>query len=407
MFFYNNVIKALNSGVNTMDELIKSMDGAFILEIYKILLQLQQDQNSQFSQIAEKILKEFSNGFDEREYKRYIENINYLPIPHILDSDWRFTPKTTKFLCDYLKKILKPLNNLILIGVPSLFLLLNENKELIDMATLLIERNNISQNVTGNPNIICGDIRNVRLYNCADVVLCDPPWYLESTKYFLDAAQAMLHKNGLLLMIVPPKGVRFSVENEYFELIKYANDQGLSYTQTLERALDYVTPPFEMNTLINAGLNSFPINWRKGNLMVFTKNNCTNKTLALSTEIYQSEWLEVQIQNVRFKVRDYTVPNQLKAIEHLCENDIYPTVSMQLSLKKEVNIWTSGNRVYRCKTPFLFRTALSLIQTQGFARNNIFSVLNKTEETLAYVDLIEFIVKTEDSEYAHYWSKRC
>ena len=80
---------------------------------------------------------------------------------------------------------------------------------------------------------------------------------------------------------------------------------------------------------------------------------------------------------------------------------------MQLSLKEEVNIWTSGNRVYRCKNPFLFRTALSLVQTQGFARNNIFAVLNKTSETVEYLDLIEYIVRTEESEYAHYWSKRC
>ena len=407
MFFYNNVIKTLNAGANTIDDLIKSMDGAFILEIYRVLKQIQQDNANPFSKLAEKLLKELSKDFDRNEYKKHIEKINYLPIPHILDSDWRFTSKTTKFLCKYLKEILKPQNNLILIGVPSLFLLLNENKELIDTATLLIERNNIAQNMTGNPNIICGDIRNVRLYNCADVVLCDPPWYLESTKYFLDAACAMLHKDGILLMIVPPKGVRSSVENEYRELIDYANNQGLSYTKILDRALDYVTPPFEMNTLINAGLKNFPIDWRSGSMMVFTKKDTIPKTNAVSTEPYKSEWLEIQVQNVRFKVRDYTVPDQLKAIEHLCENDIYPTVSMQLNLKNDVNIWTSGNRVYRCKSPFLFRTALSLVQTQGFARNNIFAVLNKTEETIEYLDLIESIVRTEESEYAHYWSKRC
>lgn len=407
MFFYNNVIKALKTGVSTVEELIKSMDGAFILEIYRVLLQIQQEETNPFSQVSEKLLSELSKEFDKHEYERQIEKINYLPIPHILDSDWRFTSNTTKFLCKYLKNILKPQNNLILIGVPSLFLLLNENKELVEMATLLIERNNIAQNMTGNPNIICGDIRNVRLYNCADVVLCDPPWYLDSTKYFLDAAQAMLHKDGILLMIVPPKGVRNSVEKEYSELINYADGQGLRFVEILNGALNYVTPPFEMNTIINAGVKSFPVDWRRGSMMVFTKKDTISKASTVSTELYQSEWLEVQVQNVRFKVRDYTDSHQLKPIEHLCKNDIYPTVSMQLNLKNDVNIWTSGNRVYRCKNPFLFRTALSLVQTQGFARNNIFAVLNKTEETMEYLDLIEYIVKTEDSEYAHYWSMRC
>jgi len=409
-FFEKTVVSALDEGVSSISDLIDAADGAFILEIYNVLKKIvtescDSDNNKDIS-IAKKILKEFTNKFNTVEYKKQTERINYLPIPHILDSDWRFTSQTTKYLGEYVKKLLKPQSNLILIGVPSLFLLLNENKTLIDSATLLIERNNIARNFTGNPNIICGDVRNVRLYNCSDAILCDPPWYIEATKYFLDSAQAMLKKDGVLLMIVPPKGVRPSVEEEYKQLIEYAAERKLNFSKILNNSLNYVTPPFEINTLKNEGITSFPLDWRKGSIMIFTKEQDTALSSELPTENKQTEWLDSEIQNIRFKVRDYVDPDQKKPIDHLCKNDIYPTVSMRLELKNNVNIWTSGNRVYRCKTPVLFRMTLAMVHTHGFSRSKIYSVLNETEETKAYLDLIEKIVKIEEKEYGRFWSKK-
>ena len=77
-----------------------------------------------------------------------------------------------------------------------------------------------------------------------------------------------------------------------------------------------------------------------------------------------SAWVEVSIDGVRIRVRQrdgegFANP-QLKK---LVTDDVLPTVSRRDSRRQQVDIWTSGNRVYRCDGTHILTALLHAIES--------------------------------------------
>jgi hypothetical protein len=118
-----------------------------------------------------------------------------------------------------------------------------------------------------------------------------------------------------------------------------------------------------------------------------------------------NDWEDFSIKNIRFKVKNEET-NQEENITHLCLNDIYPSVSMRLEIKNQANVWTSGNRIFKCKNPRLFATVLKEIDAFGFDnRQDVVKKHNGIEEKEVsdYVFLIKDIVDQEMEEYGYLW----
>lgn len=404
-FFENKVYNILDN-VETelnLNEVISMSQGMYVKEIYSALESYIR-KNKKNKKIAQKVFLEMSLPFN---YKKYVEIINkskYLPIPHILDSDWRFTVESAKYLVDTINNnISKGKVNLVLIGTPSLFLMLNSDYSNNNLNTLLIEKNDIKYFNNINYNIITNDVSKVTLEDYADVIVCDPPWYMDVITKFIESAQKMLRINSKLILVVPPEGVREGIQEEYKKIICKAEELGFKYCSFIKETVSYVSPPFEVKALEVKNITNYPIDWRKGSLMIFEKKD--NKVIdnIESNQKTHTIWKEAVISNVRFKVKCEKI-DQKENIYHLIENDIYPTVSMRNDLCNSVNVWTSGNRIYSCNDTFLFYRIINQISKIGKLTDKYLDEIDgNLDEKRDYYNLIAHIVNVEREEYAKIW----
>lgn len=396
-----DIIDNANDSMN-LNLLIEHSHGMYIKEIYMALLTYIKSEQKNMA-IAESIIEELAQPFDFDNYTSMVNRAKYLPIPHILDSDWRFTVESTYILTQLIQEHSSvKRGNLVMIGTPSLFLMLNSHPDICNYNTMLIEKNNIKYFQPVSSNIITNDVSKVSLEDYADVIVCDPPWYMDAIKMFIQSSQRMLRKNALLVIVVPPEGVRDGIREEYQQIIHTAKTLGFSYCSMFEEILSYVSPPFEVKALETKGITNYPIDWRKGTVMLFRKVEVKEVTGIKSNLSDETVWQEAVISNVRIKVKLETV-FQDEIINHIAHNDVYPTVSMRNSLCKRVNVWTSGNRVYRCKNTYLFYKVLDQISKIGLTNKYLDEIEGESQEKEEYYKLISDIVKWEREEYAKIW----
>ena len=403
-FFEMEIYKLVDNADNRMklDLLIKQSHGMYIKEIYMALVSYIKSGHKNVA-IAQSIIEELIEPFDFANYGAIINKAKYLPIPHILDSDWRFTVESANVLIKLIQENSSfKRGNLVLIGTPSLFLMLNSHSDFICYNTILIEKNNIKYFQTISSNIITNDVTKVTLEDYADVIVCDPPWYMDAIKMFIQSAQRMLRKNARLIIVVPPEGVREGIKDEYCQIIRMAETLGFMYCSMSEEIVSYISPPFEVKALETRGITNYPIDWRKGSVMIFRKVDYKEITEIVSNLTDNVVWQEAIVLNVRIKVK-LEVVAQEELINHIVANDIYPTVSMRNDLCKQVNVWTSGNRVYTCKNTYLFYKVLDQISKVGLNNKYLEEIEGDSKEKEEYFKLISNIVQLEREEYAKLW----
>jgi hypothetical protein len=406
-FFEKIVLEKLSQYNGSLFNFLNLFKGLYIGEIYNILLDIKNQKIKTIEQSkfkSSEFIKEFQLPFDLLEYKTMLHEINYFPVPHILDSDWRFTRNSSFRLLEKIKEYSKKTtDNFIMIGAPSIFSLL-ENRIDANFAKLLIDQNYIySGNIRKN-NIICNDIGSFELYDFTDIILCDPPWYLPAIKNFIKKSFMMMRFNSFLFIALPPVEVRETIEEEYKEIDSFSKNLGLELISEDDSTIEYVSPPFEVNSLLSLGITHFPINWRKGKLRIYKKNNNIINKMENSNIIYPDKWYDVTINNVRIKTR--IIKNEsykpLKCIiSSIVKNDIFPTVSMRTGKQNEVDIWTSGNRVYKCSNNQDFISICKSISQSGI--DNFRSILN--DDNMDVIMLLNDLVSKENEEYADVWSK--
>jgi hypothetical protein len=71
------------------------------------------------------------------------------------------------------------------------------------------------------------------------------------------------------------------------------------------------------------------------------------------------EWSEAELYGTRFRFRlrgqtGFDDPS----LRHLIKGDVLPSVSRRVDLRETVDVWSSGNRVFRCLAPRILQTVV-------------------------------------------------
>ncbi len=207
----------------------------------------------------------------------------------------------------------------------------------------------LSENVI----VVDSDVSKLKDYSVqADIIIMDPPWYLECYKLFMNIAYLISNPNAIVLSVMPPITTRPTVKDEYEKLEEYLKELGICIIEYKSNVIEYQMPPFERNTLRINGIVNIPDNWRTGDLLIAIKKlQIADQRLLIHQINNDKMWWEFDCGTVRIK---YCIPNELKItsgfieLRSIYEGDIYPSVSRRFKGNTAINVWTSGNRVYIC-----------------------------------------------------------
>jgi hypothetical protein len=201
----------------------------------------------------------------------------------------------------------------------------------------------------------------------AEVIVADPPWYPDYFRSFLWAAASLSAPGARVLLGVPALGTRPGIEDEWHSLVTWAGAVGLELTAIDIIATEYLTPPFERNALRAVGINNVPARWRRASIAEFRRVGRCSVERPLPP--IEDLWSEVTTGRVRWRLRNrvaargpgpqFTSPELLP----LVEGDVQPNISRQDTLRHVIDVWTSGNRIFRCENLKMLRFLLLALQS--------------------------------------------
>ena len=395
------IIGAIQRGVSSFEELIKALPGVYPAVALEVLQGL-----------ADR------SGFDGADIKRLaldakttnnpcLEAVAVkLPAPHPLDFSWWFDSTTTYKLCDLALSIAGSDDSIVLLGTPRIFMELSaleprRNLLLVDSDPLIATRLE-SRHACQSIQIL--DVTRDALPQCrGKLVIADPPWYEDEICSFLWSASFLANVGGNIVVTLPTLGTRPGILAERKRILKWAMQLGLKLWNLEESALAYLSSPFEINALAAYGIRNVPLNWRRGTFAIFEKTQPIS--FSRPSRARAEIWKEKAIGDVRIRVRKA----ELNAwgsplLQRLVAGDILPTVSRRDPRRDLVDVWTSGNRVFRCAGGFVLTQILAAIAVGSSAQSAVASALrrsltsNEAEQVSCAVRAVEELVLTERRE---------
>ena len=284
--------------------------------------------------------------------------LGLLPTPHLLDAAWWFDAVTVEaFRADI--EALPRQAAVVFLGTPSLFLDTWQRDE--SRSSHLVDRDRAIQKRL--PVGLRSRMDSINLLNevprlgHADLVVADPPWYVEETMAFLRAGQAISRVGAQVQICLPPKGTRPTIEQERKELFDWATTGGLRLKRVLEGRVRYESPPFERNVFRSTG-QPLDQQSRVGDLAIFDVEHSSGLTLRSRTAVV--EWEDYTLLDVRWRVREESREGEGSPVLTtlgFC-NDVFPSCSKRHGDREKPVVWTSGNRTFCCENPRRFLAIL-------------------------------------------------
>jgi hypothetical protein len=285
-------------------------------------------------------------------------------IEHPLDFEWRFTREGVARICEEIEKLgLEPRSEVLCIGCPSVYSLGKEN--LGRLSFQLWDKNAPTGGQIEEAREICRvDMNNAASpFPSVATVVIDPPWYPEFYQLFIWAGFHCLPAGGSMLLSFPPQGTRPSVVEDLNALIKWCSMRGLVLEERKPCSLPYRSPLFEVNALKGQGVSNFPLNWRRGDLLLLKKQ--TSKSFDKPKCSLPSEkWEEIKVRASRVRV------HQGRKIHGAIfrpagESEVLPSVSSKQLARRRANVVTSGNRFFCTSVPEEVLDCLAAIDASG------------------------------------------
>ena len=363
--FYNEIDKIIFGLVR------KNPDFYFLMKvrtgIHPIDIKLSLERLRKRKRISSTIYRKVMRSAKDKG-KVVAENDNLLPVPHLLDYDWRFSAQGNEKMFSLINRYCKKDDTtIVFVGTPSLFKMYFSKGDLKNRY-ILIDKNadkhiryitRYSQNFSYiKYDIIDGKPLNMQ----ADLVVMDPPWYLNYYKMFFRFAASILSVDGRIICVLPPKYTRSNTDEELKVLKHYIYDFGIIPEHYFKNAVSYNTPPFERNVLKANGIYCLPKGWRTGDVLI-AKRKYNKLIFATDLRYEKSKWEEISIGEVRYKLKtnqNLEIKSFDLVVEKVYDNNIYPYVKRSVSKsEKKINVWTSGNRVFYCNNiPLLYYVLL-------------------------------------------------
>lgn len=333
-----------------------------------------------------------------------------LPTPHPLAFDWRFTRETADKLLERAVALTDPSESIALLGAPTVYFLAELQEaprrfNLLDQNCSLADH--MPQSPLGSTFHCCDLVQDMLDLPPVNVVLADPPWYEGDVLGFLRASAQICADRGTVLLSFGPDGMRPGIPEERERIMAGAEEMGLKYVGIERLALSYATPFFERNALVAAQFKYVPSNWRRGDLLVFKKEGYAQSDKG-SSIVEDSAWSQADVRGVGFWIRrncrrGFTDPRLLP----LVPGDILPTVSRRDIRRESAEVWTTGNRIYRCCGSHILSIILHAIEV---ARDPIEAIQQSLRRSLYdfEITLVELSIaqvgKIVETERQEMWS---
>ncbi|MCG6190202.1 hypothetical protein [Maribellus maritimus] len=331
--------------------------------------------------------------------KKYMGHFDFLQTPHPLDYEWRNTTSTLKYLVGLISKYNEINDSVLLLGMPTLFasacqMDIPQMVSLIESNTPIVESLKKYHNYKFNlfeKNIFEIDPNHFKRYYS---VFMDPPWYYDHFINFIWFATQVVDLGGLIFISLPPLNTRPELDKERMKLLNFCSELGLCLEELYAQKLEYAMPFFEYNAMRAAGVSNLYPFWRKGDLAIFRKLHSTIIKRPETVKTKVDIWKEIDIDGVRlrFKFAKKQEPSSQTKIQHLVEGDILPTVSSRHPIRKEANMWTSGNRIFQVSNSLKLYTDINNILLKNYEAETI-------NDSLKF---IKFLVDLERKEFSNY-----
>jgi hypothetical protein len=354
-------------GVRVFPELVQSLPGVYPADAFRAVERLQHELP----------------GWQMSGIPSIAPALDDWPVEHPLDFDWRFTPEAVRLLIDRCQRTTS--DSVAFLGAPSLareaaasgwpvdVSLFDQNPALVQaiQASFPVTTASCIDLVWGEP---------VAPGNFA-IAVADPPWYSEHIAAFLWAASRLIRVGGRVVLSLPPEGTRPGIRAERDEVFALATALGLRLVSVEPSTLVYRTPPFEKNALAARGIPAVPWDWRRGDLAEFV---AVAKILVDRPipPIPQVAWDEESVGVVRIKCRvcpdsDFRDPRLSSAVP----GDMLTTVSRRDPARVAVDVWTCGNRIFRCAGTRVFLAIVSALGRRGDVESAVAAAIKRNLST--------------------------
>ena len=330
-----------------------------------------------------------------------------LPIPNPLAFDWRYTRDTAGELLERIVESTDPTEMVGLLGSPSVYKMAAIRKAPRQFI-LLDQGGSLS---IGDPQPLAGSIfrRCDMQHDAIDLpavqaVLADPPWYEGETLAFLRTAARICSDRGKVLLSSAPDGVRPGIREERERIISGAAELGLRFLGAERCVLSYATPFFEHNALRAAGFAHVAPNWRRGDLLIFERTGGSFSG-PMNSITHSVEWAQADVRGTTIWVRSKDQQGFIDPrLVPLVPGDILPTVSRRDESHEAADVWTAGNRIYRCDGYHILSVILNAI---GVSEAPLEAVERRLQRPLDHLEAakvessfvqVERIIQTELQE---------
>jgi hypothetical protein len=396
---------AVRTGLSTFAELLAQLPGVYPSAALQALDRIQRDARIDASRVA------LFRRDAETSRAAPARAPDFLPLPHPLDFEWRFTPDSAEHVLTTAQALTRPGQSIVFFGTPRVAV--EAITKTIDRPMTFIGEDNPVTNAIIAMNQLHGGPLTVRVIKAtagmlpnAGVVVVDPPWYFDFIRPMLAAATSACRDGGHVLMSLLPEGTRPGARHDRDRLIAYARRLGLHPARVEVNGLAYDMPFFESNALGAAGVRGVPPQWRRADLLVLEKSGGTSASAMVAPRV--KPWREISVGRMRLFIAETSVPAPLAStplvgsvLARIVPGDVLPTVSRRDSRRRRARVWTSGNRIFHSPRPDLVVAAALHAAENAMAsiHERHFSNSERDEVTRLSYDVLTLAAKEEAEEH--------
>lgn len=326
------------------------------------------------------------------------------PIAHPLEFDWRFTPETAGGLAARVAADTSAGESILYLGAPTVFDLASSrfsdrHHTLLDMSRRRLPVRRPGADVY--PVDLLDD--ELPVLRPAAAAIADPPWYPEHMTAFLHAASSLLAAGGSVIASFPPLLTRPGAAAERARILQESVRAGLVVTDVQPLILRYRTPPFERAAFAAAGVGGVPDAWRRGDMLVLSKEREPAPRPAVA--IKQERWIFFEIDEIPIAVHGSAAAARCVPTRLLEARGTLASVSRRDPARRDAVLWSSRNRIYRSAAPALVAEVTAALATKADPVVAVESLLGRSigaaeqEAVSAATNQLSDLVRLERQEH--------
>lgn len=339
----NNNIPDDSEEIN-FSKLLKKMKGIFPVELYNLIKEYKPALKLTFEDEEHSTKRYENNG-----WHKIAEEIN-LPTPHLANYEWRYTEESANKIVDYILNTENKKINICCLGTPTIALelinrghfvtLLDINNPLIDCIKKIYDETKI-ECITYDAQ------KNIpqRLINKFDIILINPPWYLDYYELFISRALQLMKEEGgeIILPFFQPLS-RHTALQDLLCLEKYIEEPICNKISSLGY-IEFETPTFEKRILQKNGI-SICDNWRNAEIVKLTYDK--NMIIPIQEEkiLEKKNWVRFYDE----KTKSYFVIDALNMINkdfqlESAQSSFLENISRKEIENLKIDIWDNRNKI--------------------------------------------------------------